>query len=89
MDCVVKSWIAGTISTDLAEMVIDRVATARTVWCALEDKFLGNRETRAPTSTSSSATLSKVIFPSRTFAGASRTWRSSLQILGNPSRITR
>ena len=47
MDCVVKSWIAGTISTDLAEMVIDRVATARTVWCALEDQFLGNRETRA------------------------------------------
>ena len=36
MDCIVKSWIAGTISTDLAEM-IDRVATARTVWCALED----------------------------------------------------
>ena len=28
-------------------MVIDRVATARTVWCALEDQFLGNRETRA------------------------------------------
>jgi len=47
MDCAVKSWIAGTISTDLAEMVIDRVATARTVWCALEDQFLGNRETRA------------------------------------------
>ena len=46
MDCVVKSWIAGTISTDLAEMVIDRVAAARTVWCALEDQFLGNRETR-------------------------------------------
>jgi len=46
MDCVVKSWIAGTISTDLAEMVIDRVATARTVWCALEDQFLSNRETR-------------------------------------------
>ena len=28
-------------------MVIDRVATARTVWCALEDQFLSNRETRA------------------------------------------
>jgi len=47
MDCVVKSWIASTISPDLAEMVIDRAASARIVWCALEDQFLGNRETRA------------------------------------------
>jgi len=29
-------------------MVIDRAATARTVWCALEDQLLGNKETRAP-----------------------------------------
>jgi len=31
MDCFVKSWIAGTISSYLAEMVIDRAATARTI----------------------------------------------------------
>jgi len=47
MDCVVKSWITGTISPDLAETVIDRTASARTVWCALEDQFLVNREMRA------------------------------------------
>ena len=47
MDCVVKSWITWTISTDLAETVIDRTATARVVWCALEDHLLGNKETRA------------------------------------------
>jgi hypothetical protein len=29
MDCVVKSWIAGTISTDLAETAIDRNATCQ------------------------------------------------------------
>jgi hypothetical protein len=44
---VVKSWISDTISTDLQEAVMSRDATARTVWLALEDQFLGNQETRA------------------------------------------
>jgi hypothetical protein len=47
MDCVVKSWIAGTISTDLAETVMECDATARDDWLALKTQFLGNRETRA------------------------------------------
>ena len=47
MDCVVKSWITSTISPDLAETVIDRDASARTISCALEDQFLSNRETHA------------------------------------------
>jgi hypothetical protein len=47
MDCVVKSWISGTISTDLAEAVMARTATARTIWLAFEEQFLGNQETRA------------------------------------------
>jgi hypothetical protein len=47
MDCVVKSWISGTISADLAEAVMARDATARDVWLALEEQFLGNQETRA------------------------------------------
>jgi hypothetical protein len=47
MDCVVKSWISGTISSDLAKAVMGRDATARDVWLALEDQFLGNQETRA------------------------------------------
>jgi hypothetical protein len=46
MDCVVKSSIVGTISTDLTETAIDRNATARTVWRTLEDQFHGNREAR-------------------------------------------
>jgi len=37
----------GTISTDRAETVMERDATARDVWLALETQFLGNRETRA------------------------------------------
>jgi hypothetical protein len=47
MDCVVKSWISGSISLDLAEMAMERDATARTTWLTLENQFLGNRETRA------------------------------------------
>ena len=46
MDCIIKSWIAGTISIDLAEMV-ERTSTSRDVSLALETQFLGNRETRA------------------------------------------
>ena len=47
MDCVVKSWITGSISTNLTETVMERDATARDVWLAQETQFLGNRETRA------------------------------------------
>lgn len=47
MDRVVKSWIFGTISTDLAESALDRKDTARVAWLALETQFLGNWETRA------------------------------------------
>ena len=47
MDCVVKSCITGSISTNLAVTVMERDATARDVWLAQETQFLGNRETRA------------------------------------------
>jgi hypothetical protein len=47
MDCVLKSWISGSISTELVEMVMQRGATARVAWLALENQFLGNQDTRA------------------------------------------
>jgi hypothetical protein len=47
MDCVVKSWITGTISDSLAEAVVEPGTTARTHWLAIESQFRGNRETRA------------------------------------------
>ena len=46
MDCVVQSWITGTLSDDLAEAISSRGATARDLWVAVETHFLGNRETR-------------------------------------------
>nr|XP_034604633.1 uncharacterized protein LOC117864615 [Setaria viridis] len=49
MDCVIRSWLYGSIATDLADIVMargDRGATARTTWLAIEAQFLGNKETR-------------------------------------------
>lgn len=48
MDCVVLSWLYGTISTNLVETVMEPGTTAHTVWHALEDQVVGNHETRAP-----------------------------------------
>jgi len=47
MNAVVKSWLYSTISSDLAEAVIEHRATAREAWLAIEGHFIGNQETRA------------------------------------------
>ena len=47
MDCVVRTWITGTITDALAEAVIEFGTTARASWLAIESQFRGNRETRA------------------------------------------
>ena len=41
------SWIYGTVSPELMEVVCIRGNTVRTAWIAIEQQFLGNRETRA------------------------------------------
>ena len=46
MDCVVQSWIAGTLSDDLADAISSRGSIACNLWVALETQFLGNHETR-------------------------------------------
>jgi hypothetical protein len=45
MDCVVLSWLYGTISTDLLEFVMMHITTARLIWRSLEHQFISNRET--------------------------------------------
>jgi len=45
--CVVKSWIFGTITNDLAASISTRDSTARVAWLAVESQFLNNKETRA------------------------------------------
>jgi hypothetical protein len=47
MNMVVKSWLYGTISPKLHDVTHQRGHTARAAWLALENRFIGNRETRA------------------------------------------
>ena len=47
MDCVVKSWILGTLTDDLAEIISSHGTSARDAWLAVESQFLGNREARS------------------------------------------
>jgi hypothetical protein len=41
------SWISGTISLDLQDIVRTPDPTARVMWLSLETQFLGNTQTRA------------------------------------------
>jgi hypothetical protein len=47
MDSVVLSWLHGTITVELQDIIRDQADTARQAWLALEDQFLGNRGARA------------------------------------------
>ena len=47
MDCVVMSWILGSLTDDLAEIVSSQGGTARDTWLAVESQFLGNQEMHA------------------------------------------
>ena len=47
MDYVVKSWILGTLTDDLAEIISSQGASAKDAWLAVESLFLGNREVRS------------------------------------------
>jgi hypothetical protein len=47
MDNVVISWLHGTITVELQDIIRDQSDTGRQSWLALEDQFLGNREARA------------------------------------------
>ncbi|XP_034585377.1 uncharacterized protein [Setaria viridis] len=47
MDCVVLSWIYGTVSTKLMDLIHVRGSSARSAWLGIEHNFLGHRETRA------------------------------------------
>ena len=43
MDCVVKSWILGSISDDLANTISAGAISAYDAWRAVKTQFLGNR----------------------------------------------
>jgi hypothetical protein len=48
MDSVVLSWLHGTITIELQDIIRDQTDTARQAWLALEGQFLRNHEARAP-----------------------------------------
>ena len=47
MECIIWSWIAGTISHNLANAILERNSTACSAWLAIETQFLWNRAMRA------------------------------------------
>ena len=47
MDCVVLSWLFGTLTVELQDTVREHGGSARDAWIGIEEQFLGNRETRA------------------------------------------
>jgi hypothetical protein len=47
MDSVVLSWLHGTITVELQDIIRDQADTSRQAWLALEEQFLGNRDARA------------------------------------------
>lgn len=47
MDCIVRAWINGAITDDLADAVMERDSMAQATWRATEFQILGNNETRA------------------------------------------
>jgi hypothetical protein len=46
MDSVVLNWISNSITPELHQVVRERGATARHLWLAIENQFLGNHEQR-------------------------------------------
>jgi hypothetical protein len=44
LDIIMVTWILGTLSLELHEIVRELTETARQVWLAIEAQFFGNRE---------------------------------------------
>jgi hypothetical protein len=47
MNAVVRTWLLGTLSDALADIISQRGASARTLWLSIKSQFLGNLTTRA------------------------------------------
>ena len=45
-DCIILTWIYGTVSNDMQQSLMMRQRPARGAWCYLEDEFLGQKECR-------------------------------------------
>jgi hypothetical protein len=48
MDSVALSWLHGTITVELQDIICDEANTSRQAWLALEEQFLENQDARVP-----------------------------------------
>jgi hypothetical protein len=47
MDCTIRSWLYGTVASDLIEFASTVLPTTHSIWRGLEDQFIRNKKTRA------------------------------------------
>jgi hypothetical protein len=74
MDSVILNWIINSISVDLHQVVRERGCTARHLWLAIENQFLGNREQRTLHLDATFVLLFRVTSRSMSTAASSRPW---------------
>jgi len=89
MDCVVKSWIYGIVSSNLADTAMEHNTTARAAWLVLRLSFSATGRRGSSTSTCNSDSSCRAICPSPITAGSSRRWRPGSAILARSFRIAR
>nr|AAX95825.1 retrotransposon protein, putative, unclassified [Oryza sativa Japonica Group]ABA93147.1 retrotransposon protein, putative, unclassified [Oryza sativa Japonica Group] len=84
MDCVVLTWLYGTISSDLFQEVLSPTSTAPIVWRNLEHQFLGNSELRAINLTAEFYTFVQGDMSGADYCRRLRAMADSLADLGEP-----
>jgi hypothetical protein len=84
MELHVLSWLYGSISPELYEIVTTAAPTARTTWLALEEQFVGNRETRIVLVDTEFRTLCQGALSVSDYCRRMKTLADSLVELGEP-----
>jgi hypothetical protein len=76
------SWIFGTISLDLQDIVRTLDPTARVMWLSLETQFLGNAQTRALQLDAELRTLEQGVLSMSDYCGKMKSKTDGLRDLG-------
>jgi hypothetical protein len=84
MDEVVLSWIHGTLTTELQDIVRVSNDTAHRIWGALEAQFLGNRQTRILYLESAFCQLAQGDLSGDEYCRQMKTMADTLRTLGAP-----
>jgi hypothetical protein len=84
MELHVLSWLYGSISPELFEIVTIAEPTARGTWLALEEQFVGNRETRIVLVDTEFRTLCQGALSVSDYCRKMKTLADSLVELGEP-----